>query len=320
MITEQLVAEEIKYRRIARTAAIITGILLLVLTFMTCLSRQFPPPGQEGILVAFGEPDMGEGDDQPMEVIEETQSEPEEVVEETFEEVVEPVSEPIAEATPTETAAPDVVTQESPEEIAFKKAEEKRKKLEELENQKLEQERIEKERIERERLEKIEKEREAKEAKRKAAEAERKRKEAEAKALEDQLNSNLKGAKSGKGRGDTGKSGNQGDPNGGDSNNLKGSTTGLGDKDIGGGLSGRGVAARPNSKEQSQFTGKVVVQVCVDQSGNVVSAKKTNKGTSTTDLQIIQFAEKEARKFKFKSNASAPDRQCGTITFDFTVK
>ena len=98
-----------------------------------------------------------------------------------------------------------------------------------------------------------------------------------------------------------------GDPN---ADNLKGISTGSGK--IGGGLDGRGVKYEPRIQENSQKTGRVVVNVCVDGNGNVISAKYTQKGSTTTDAGLRQIAEENAGKFKF--TASNVDQQCGTIT------
>ena len=175
------------------------------------------------------------------------------------------------------------------------------------------------------------------EAKRKKAEqaqveAERKRQseiaaEAARKAEADRKAAEYANAKSkyggllqgkGTGRGNTGKAGNQGDPNG-DPNakNLEGIHTG-GKGRIGGGLGNRGVVSEPKIEDNSQKTGRVVIKVCVNQTGSVSSAEYTQKGSTTNDATLISIARKNALKFKFTSGDV--DTQCGTITYDFKVQ
>ncbi|MEO6131486.1 MAG: cell envelope integrity protein TolA [Saprospiraceae bacterium] len=121
----------------------------------------------------------------------------------------------------------------------------------------------------------------------------------------------------GSGKGNTGKPGSQGDPNG-DPNatNLEGITKGSGR--VGGGLGKRGVLNEPQISDKSQKTGRVVINVCVDKSGKVIKAEYTQKGSTTTDSELKEIARKAALQFKF--TVSEILEQCGTITVDFKVK
>jgi TonB family protein len=87
---------------------------------------------------------------------------------------------------------------------------------------------------------------------------------------------------------------------------------------VGGGLGNRGVKYEPTISDNSQKTGKVVVNVCVDKSGKVISAEYTQKGSTTTDSDLRALAERSARKFVFSE--STIEKQCGTITIDFKVR
>jgi hypothetical protein len=121
----------------------------------------------------------------------------------------------------------------------------------------------------------------------------------------------------GKGSGSGGKAGNQGQPNG-DPNGsaLSGISTGSGS--IGGGLAGRGVLFEPKFTDNSQKTGKVSLQVCVDPSGRVTKADFTQKGSTTSDPYLIDIAKKTT--FKYKFSASEITSQCGSVTIDFKVQ
>jgi len=122
----------------------------------------------------------------------------------------------------------------------------------------------------------------------------------------------------GTGRGNTGQAGNQGDPNG-DPNakNLEGIHTG-GKGRIGGGLGNRGVISEPKITDNSQKTGVVMIKVCVNKTGSVISADYTQKGSTTNDATLINIAKRNAMKFKF--TAGDVEQQCGTITYDFKVQ
>src|SRR5690606_8890900 len=119
------------------------------------------------------------------------------------------------------------------------------------------------------------------------------------------------------GKGNTGKPGSQGDPNGDpNSNILEGISNGSGR--VGGGLGNRGVLHEPRIEDRSQKTGRVVISVCVDKSGKVIRAEYTQKGSTTTDSELREIARKAALQFKFTTSEIV--EQCGTITVDFKVK
>jgi len=121
----------------------------------------------------------------------------------------------------------------------------------------------------------------------------------------------------GNGKGNTGKPGSQGDPNGDpNSDNLEGISKGSGR--VGGGLGKRGLLHEPQINDRSQKTGRVVIDVCVDKTGKVIKANYTQKGSTTTDSELKEIARKAALQFKFTT--SDIEEQCGTITVDFKVR
>lgn len=298
--------KEEKHKRRGATISILVHILLILLALIPMLTFPTPPPGQEGILVNLGLPDVGEGDDNaaPSEAIEADEPEPESSESEDVPEEVEedkPTEPTRSEPEPKETK--EVVTSEDPNEIALKKEEERKKKER--------QEQLEKERKEQAAREKAEAERKAKEAREKA-EADRKAKEAS--DLKNEL-SGLFG--DGGGKGNTGTAGNQGDPDGDpNSDKLEGISTGSGQ--VGGGLSNRGVVSLPKPKDSSQKAGKVVMKVCIDKAGKVVSADFTQRGSTVTDNSLIQKARQSALNSRFE--AGSEEKLCGTITYTFKVQ
>lgn len=295
--------EERKNSNRSKVISVVVHIGLILLALLPLLTYPDPPPGQEGILVNLGIPDVGEGDNNAGPT---AAAEPE-VVEEEIPEVEESQPEPEPEISePEPVPEREVVETEDPQEIALKrKREEDRKKREEADRKKREED--------------AKRQAEA-EAKRKA-EAEAKRKaEAEAKrrAEADKLKNDIGGLfGDGGGKGNTGTAGNQGDPNG-DPNaaNLEGISTGSGR--VGGGLGSRGVLKSPTVAENSQKAGTVVVSVCVDSNGKVTSANYTQRGSTTGDSQLVNAAIRNAKNWAFSKGSV--DKQCGTISYNFKVR
>lgn len=309
-------------------------IALLILALLPLLTFPDPPPGQEGILVNLGIPDVGQGNDnapptksEEVPAINEPEPappEPEPV--EVEPEPTPPEPEPVPEVVEEEAPAKEVVTDDRSKEIALEKEKEAKRK-EAARKKRLEEERIKREKAEAERkkraAEEAERKRKEDEARRKAAaEAEAKRKAAEEaarkKAEADRISSDIGGLfGDGKGKGNTGKPGNQGDPGGDpDSDVLEGISTGSGK--VGGGLGSRGIVNSPKVTDNSQKTGRVVIKVCVGSTGSVVSAEFTQRGSTTTDSRLRQIAVANAKKYKF--SRGGPEKQCGTITYDFKVR
>ena len=162
------------------------------------------------------------------------------------------------------------------------------------------------------------------------AEADRKRQEqAEKDKKKGQFGGSFgKPGSTGTGQGNTGKPGNQGIP-GGTGDNPFGKSTGTGGgtgggdgtgtgASVGGGLGGRKVVNRGSINDNSQKQGKVVIEVCVDGTGKVISADYTQRGSTTGDSELRNKALAAARGYRFAASGSA--KECGTITFNFQLK
>ena len=306
--------QEKKNQSRGMTISIIIHSLLIILLFLNLMHPENPPPGQAGILVSFGEPNIGQGDEvsAPPAKVEEEKPPPEEVdVEETDPPVKEPeVTKPEVSETEKQAAADKKLLedQHSKELALQKKKLEDQKKKETAEAQKKKAEEDAKKKIAEEKRRKAEADAKAK------ADAEAKKK-ADAEKLKGEIGGMF--GQSGDGKGETGKPGNQGDPNGDpNASNLDGVSTGSGD--IGGNLGGRGVLSKPVIKDNSQKTGDVNLKVCVDGTGKVISADYTQGGSTTNDSDLIQTAIAGAKKYKFEK--SSLDKQCGTIKIKFRLK
>ena len=305
-----------------RRGAITSGVihlLLLILVLLPFLNPPNPPPGQAGVLIAFGEPDAGESggdiatappitaDADPVEA-----DEPDEPIKE--EKPKKEVRKPKEKPAPVKKPQKEVQTDKNSKEraIAKKKAKEKKaaeKRLADARDaaeaeEKAKRSKIAKAKAEAKRI-----------ADAKAAEAKR---IADAKAAEAEKFRNIgrtAGNKTGGGSND--KPGSQGqssgDPNG---DALEGISTGNGV--LGGGIAGRKIVKKPRIQDSSQNTGAVNVKVCVDSEGNVTSAKYTQAGSTTANGNLIKKAVAGAKGYKF--DKTDRDTQCGTIKINFRVQ
>jgi TonB family protein len=290
-VDTSVTTQDEQHRKRGMMVSVALHVALIMLALLPLLTFPDPPPGQEGILVNLGMPDEGQGTDNAgpsAPIAEDLPDDPQPEDAAPPEEVAPPEPEPDR----------NVVTSDDSD-VQVKKNEKKK------EEDRKRQERLEQERREREARE---------EAQRKEA-AEKARRDKEASDLKDLLKGGLEG--DGDGKGNTGKPGNQGDPNG-DPNSdiLEGISTGSGR--VGGGLGDRGVSRTHKPTDDSQEQGVVVVKVCVDKAGNVISAEFTQRGSTVTTARLKNIAISSAKKWKF--SPGQVDRQCGTITYNFKAQ
>ena len=86
-------------------------------------------------------------------------------------------------------------------------------------------------------------------------------------------------------------------------------------------LKGRNVVGTlPKPSYNAQLEGIVVVQVKVDQYGNVTEAIPGVEGTTVTDKSLWSAARAAAMKAHFNMSADAPVLQSGTITYKFKLQ
>lgn len=126
-----------------------------------------------------------------------------------------------------------------------------------------------------------------------------------------------KNSNQGGGDGNTNEIGDQGDINGDkNSNNYDGGGDGGG---ISFNLNGRSMVQKPKIKDDSQETGKVIVEIIVDRYGKVLRATPGARGSTTTDATLYNKAKKAALETKFDANPDAPETQKGQMTFIFIL-
>ncbi len=302
-------------------------IMLLLFGFFTPL----PLPGEEGILVNFGNSEQGSGIKEPAPS---RKSSPP-VVRQEKKKVTPPPPQPQPKVSQPE-AKEEVMTQDYEKTVAIESA--KKKKEEELKRQqeqaeKRKQEKLRKQRekeleIERQRQEKLEQQRLAEEAeKRRKEEEERKRKEAEQQKI-NEINNRASSAFGSGGVGaDDSKStgqgvsfpgGNQGSPQGSANSDNYGEGGGQGDG-ISYSLAGRSAQSLPKPYYPGNEEGVIVVQVTVDKYGKVTSAEPGVRGSTTYNSQLLNAAKQAALKARFNVDDKAPAFQQGTITYRFVL-
>jgi len=84
-------------------------------------------------------------------------------------------------------------------------------------------------------------------------------------------------------------------------------------------LTGRTVGTLPSPTYTSQIEGTVIVNIWVNQYGEVEKALIADE-TNVSDAKILQAALNAAKKAHFSMKADAPVLQQGTITYNFKLK
>jgi len=87
---------------------------------------------------------------------------------------------------------------------------------------------------------------------------------------------------------------------------------------VGWDLVGRGKVSLTTPKNPTQEDGTVVVEIVVDNKGNVIKATPGARGSSTTNATLYKVAKEAALKAKFTIKAGANDQK-GKMTFIFIL-
>lgn len=288
-----------------KNSAKITTLIVVILVLLCFVVGQTyqDPPEEYGVAINFGNSSVGSGEVQPDKPVkskdlnsnkqpQEAQSEPNKAEDNT---------EKTQEAATTKEVKEDVLTQDSEEAIAIKKAEAAKKAKAQADAKT--------------------KEEAAKKAKAKAdAEAKKKAEEANKKAEIDALMggmNNTEGEVSG-GEGNDNKPGDKGQLDG----ELYAPSYfggGKGKGGVGSGLGGRGQGKFTKVKQTCNESGLVVVRVEVDRSGRVIKATPGAKGTENKAPCLLEPAKKIAESGKWPADPKAPTRQIGFVSIDFKI-
>ena len=86
------------------------------------------------------------------------------------------------------------------------------------------------------------------------------------------------------------------------------------------GLLDRKLVRRANVGSLAIKEGKVMIQICVDRSGMVISSKYDFAGSTLKDAAFAAKAEACASSYIFARDDDAPEKQCGKLAFIFKIK
>lgn len=316
-------------------------VVLLMLIFMGFFTP-LPLPGEEGILVNFGDSEQGLGDIEP--APQRTRPEPPPPAQSERTVPPTPPPQPVTPppAAPQQPAKEEAMTQDYEQTAAIDAAEKKRQeeaRQRQLEEQRRQQAEAERERqriaeVERQRQAELERQQQAELERQRQAELERQKREEEQRRIAE-INSRAQGAFGGSTDGPGGQGtgsnpnqgvtfpgGNQGVPTG-DPNAGTYGPGGSGSGNQGTGvsfdLSGRSARSLPKPVYPGDDEGVVIVKVTVDKNGNVTAAEPGARGTTIMDQRFWNEARQAALKARFNVDNNAPAFQQGTISYRFRL-
>lgn len=86
-------------------------------------------------------------------------------------------------------------------------------------------------------------------------------------------------------------------------------------------LDGRSlVGSLPVPDYPSREEGRVIIEIHVDQQGNVTRTAFRSRGSTTTHTALVAAAERAAKRARFNVDETAPFPQVGTITYNFRIR
>ena len=279
-----------------KNSAVITTLIVVILVLLCFVVGQSyqDPPEEYGVAINFGNSSVGNGDIQPDKPVKSldlnSNKQPQEAQ-----------VEPNKTQTTSTAAKEDVLTQETEDAIAIKKAEAVKKAKAVAEDNANKE------------VAKKAKEIADADAAKKAEEA---KKKAEIDALMGGMN-NTDGDTNG-GEGNDNKSGDKGQLDGNPYAPSYFGNAGSGNGGIGYGLNGRGKPNFEKTAQKCNESGLVVIKIEVDRFGKVVKAERS-KGTVNTADCLIEPALKIAKSHKWKADPKAPIRQIGFVSIDFKI-
>ncbi|HLS30726.1 MAG TPA: hypothetical protein VK021_07705 [Flavobacteriaceae bacterium] len=277
--------------------ALILALLFFGLTYMD-------PPEERGIAVTFGSSDVGSGNVQPTTPVETVPAAETQPAKETSsEETTTP-----QESEPEKTTIDEAVTQEAEDAPVIREEDEKKSEKEEEE--------IDKEKVDKEKTEKNAEE-QPEEKPEKTPEPQPEKSTSD--ALKNILSSKAQNGEATEGEGDDRQAGDKGDPSG-DPNaaSYYGQGEGL-DGDGNYRLGGRKALNKKKYTQECNESGTVVVEIKVNQQGQVIQAKPGVKGTTNTSSCLLNPARRAALETRFNSDAKAPSVQTGYIIYEFKL-
>lgn len=113
--------------------------------------------------------------------------------------------------------------------------------------------------------------------------------------------------------------GNQGDVNG-DPNSKSYTGGGSGGNGIALNLAGRKFMSLPRIQDDGQTSGKITVDISVDKTGTIVTAKAGGRGTTISNANLWEKCERAVLGCKLNAISSGPEIQAGSVIFTFILE
>lgn len=304
---------------------LITHAVVLALLLFFGFFTPLPLPGEEGVLVNFGDSETGLGLEEPAPSESAPLKDQEEKPAETK---ITPPPPQKKMAAPVEKEA--LMTQDLEKTAAMESAKKKKEveKVKDLEKEKILKEKRDQEKLEKQRLAEAERIQNAEIARQKKEEEQKLAIAAAEQRKAGEINNRAKNAFGGNGKGTSDSkstsqgvtygSGNQGSPQGTANADKYGPGGGIGNG-TSYSLDGRSGLSLPKPYYPGNEEGIVVVQVTVDKNGTVTKAEPGVKGSNTANPELIAAARKAALLARFNVDNNAPAYQVGTITYRFVL-
>ncbi len=113
--------------------------------------------------------------------------------------------------------------------------------------------------------------------------------------------------------------GNQGSPDG-DPNSKSYTGSGSGGNGVALNLAGRKFISLPRIQDDGQTSGKITVDISVDKTGTIVTAKAGGRGTTISNANLWEKCEKAVLGCKLNAISSGPEIQGGSVIFTFILE
>ncbi len=84
------------------------------------------------------------------------------------------------------------------------------------------------------------------------------------------------------------------------------------------GIFSRRVIYRADVRKITEEEGKIVIRLCINRDGRVVFAQNDD-ATTISDPAIVRKAIQLTTKYRFERDYTAPEKQCGKLTYIFTI-
>lgn len=88
----------------------------------------------------------------------------------------------------------------------------------------------------------------------------------------------------------------------------------------GDGVISRRIISRSDISQVAFESGIIVVDVCINRQGRILTAANNSDSTTMTNMDIIREALDLVVDYRFESDYSAAKRECGSLTFIFDVE